>query len=70
MAICNWVGIIFFQSAKNVSKQLRRGKREMKSFKDYYIGRLLHPRQTFEILLTDNRRLKSGLLAMSLNAVL
>ena len=42
----------------------------MKSFKDYYIGTLLRPRQTFDALLTDNRRLKFGLLAISINAIL
>jgi hypothetical protein len=41
-----------------------------KTFKDYYIGTLFRTRQTFEALLTDNRRLKFGLLAISLNAVL
>jgi hypothetical protein len=42
----------------------------MKSFKDYYIGTLLRPRQTFDALLTDNHRLKFGLLAISINAIL
>ena len=42
----------------------------MKSFKDYYIGTLLRPRRTFDALLTDNRRLKFGLLAISINAIL
>jgi hypothetical protein len=42
----------------------------MKSFKDYYIGTLFRPRQTFDALLADDRRLKFGLLAISINAVL
>jgi len=42
----------------------------LKSFKDYYLGTLFHPRQTFETLLTDSRRLKLGFLAISLNAFL
>jgi hypothetical protein len=42
----------------------------MKSFKDYYIGTLLRPGKTFDILLTDNRRLKLGFLAMLINVLL
>ena len=42
----------------------------LKSFKDYYLGTLFHPRRTFDALLTDSRRLKLGFLAISLNAVL
>ena len=42
----------------------------MKSFKDYFIGTLLHPRRTFEVLLTDDRRLKFGLYAICINAIL
>jgi hypothetical protein len=42
----------------------------MKSFKDYYIGTLLRPRQTFDALLADNRRLRFGLLAISINTIL
>jgi len=40
------------------------------TFKDYYIGTLLRPRQTFEQLLTDERRLKFGFYAILLNALL
>ncbi|HSL45411.1 MAG TPA: hypothetical protein VK897_18400 [Anaerolineales bacterium] len=40
------------------------------SFNDYYIGTLLRPRRTFEILLTDSRRLKFGFFAISINAIL
>jgi hypothetical protein len=40
------------------------------SFKDYYLGTLLRPRRTFDILMTDSRRLKFGLLALSINALL
>src|SRR6266545_6078348 len=42
----------------------------MKTFKDYFIGTLLHPRRTFEALLTDERRLKFGLSAISINPIL
>jgi hypothetical protein len=42
----------------------------MKTFKDYFIGSLLHPRRTFEALLADERRLKFGLCAISINAIL
>jgi hypothetical protein len=40
------------------------------SFKNYYLGAFLHPRRTFDLLLMDARRLKFGLLAISINAVL
>jgi Yip1 domain len=42
----------------------------LKSFKDYYLGTLLHLRQTFDSLIIDSRRLKFGLLAITLNASL
>ena len=42
----------------------------LKSFKDYYLGTLLHPRQMFDSLIIDSRRLKFGLLAITLNASL
>jgi len=42
----------------------------LKSFKDYYFGTLFRPGKTFDALLTDNRELKFGLLALSLNALL
>ncbi|HLO13323.1 MAG TPA: Yip1 family protein [Anaerolineales bacterium] len=42
----------------------------LKSFKDYYVGTLFRPRQTFDLLLTDSRRLKFGLLAIAFNAIL
>jgi hypothetical protein len=42
----------------------------LKSFKDYYLGTLFHPRQTFDQLITDSRKLKLGLLAITLNAIL
>jgi hypothetical protein len=42
----------------------------MKTFKDYFTGTLLHPHRTFEALLTDERRLKFGLYAISINAIL
>lgn len=40
------------------------------SFRNYYFGTFLSPRNTFHALLADERRLKFGLLAISLNAVL
>lgn len=39
------------------------------SFRSYLIGTLIHPRQTFETLLTDRHRLKFGFFAISLNAI-
>jgi hypothetical protein len=42
----------------------------MDSFKSYYFGTLLHPRRTFDALMADPRRLRFGLLAMAINAVL
>lgn len=41
----------------------------MRSFKDYLLGTLLRPRQTFELLLKDDRRLKFGFIAISIAAV-
>ena len=43
---------------------------KMYSFKDYFFGTIFRPRRTFDILMTDNRRLKFGLLALSINAIL
>jgi hypothetical protein len=40
------------------------------SFKDYLVGTLLRTRRSFDILMTDHRRLKFGLFAISINAVL
>jgi hypothetical protein len=42
----------------------------MTSFKDYYIGTLLHPRRTFDALVSDPRRLRFGLYAILINAML
>ena len=42
----------------------------MTSFKDYYLGTLLHPRRTFDALMADPRRLRFGLYALIINAVL
>jgi hypothetical protein len=41
-----------------------------KSFGDYYWGVIARPRRGFEALLADNRRLKFGILALSITAVL
>jgi len=60
-----------------VTKTDKRSPREseqpspkMKSFKDYYLGTMFRPRRTFDALLGDGRRLKFGLLALSINALL
>ena len=42
----------------------------MKSFKDYLFGTLFRPRQTFDLLATDDRRLKFGFVAMSITAII
>jgi Yip1-like protein len=42
----------------------------LKSFKDYYLGTLLRPLQTFDTLIADSRRLRFGLMAITLNAIL
>src|SRR5690349_20317072 len=39
------------------------------TFKDYFLGTLLHPDKTFDLLMSDTRRLKLGLSAISLNAL-
>lgn len=41
----------------------------MKSFKDYLFGTLFRPRRTFDLLLADERRLKFGFIAISINAL-
>ncbi len=41
-----------------------------KSFGGYLLGTLIHPKRTFETLLNDHRKLRMGLLAISLNAFL
>jgi hypothetical protein len=46
------------------------GSLKLKSFKDYYFGTIFRPRRTFEALLSDDRSLKFGFLAISINAVL
>ncbi len=42
----------------------------MKTFKDYYLGALLRPRRTFDALMSDPRRLRFGLFALLINAIL
>jgi hypothetical protein len=42
----------------------------MSSFRSYYFPSLLRPRRTFEALMADPRRLRYGLLAIGINAVL
>ncbi|MBE7554889.1 MAG: YIP1 family protein [Anaerolineales bacterium] len=42
----------------------------MKSFGNYYLGIITRPRRTFDALMSDSRRLRFGLLAVSINAVL
>ena len=41
-----------------------------KSFKDYYFGTILQPGRTFTALLADERRLRFGVYALGINAVL
>ena len=41
-----------------------------RSFKEYYFGTMFRPRKTFEALITDNRRLKFGLIALLINIFL
>ncbi|GIK39685.1 MAG: hypothetical protein BroJett011_35180 [Chloroflexota bacterium] len=43
---------------------------KLKSFKDYYLGVIFRPRRTFDALLADDRRLRFGLLALSISVVL
>ena len=40
------------------------------SFGNYLVGTLLRPRQTFNLLMADNRRVKFGLVAISINAII
>ncbi len=40
------------------------------TFGHYYLGTLLRPRRTFDLLLQDPRRLKFGALALAINALL
>ena len=42
----------------------------MNSLGSYYLGSRLRPRRTFDALLADPRRLRFGLLAVAINAVL
>jgi len=65
----------------NQSKSLalgRSGKRhparasqaETRSFRDYYFQAIVRPRQTFDALVVDHRRVTMGLLAVSISAIL
>jgi hypothetical protein len=40
------------------------------SFRSYYLGTLLRPRRTFDALMMDSRRLKFGILALLISAIL
>ncbi len=42
----------------------------MMSFQAYLLGTLTRPRHTFDLLLTDSRKLKFGFFAISINAIL
>jgi Yip1 domain len=42
----------------------------MNTFKAYLLGTLFQPRRTFDLLLADNRRLRFGFIAISMNAAL
>jgi len=41
---------------------------KMKSFKDYYLGTIMRPGRTFDILVSDNRRLRFGFFALLISA--
>src|ERR1700690_206398 len=43
---------------------------KLKSFKDYYVGTILRLQRTFDALLTDDRRLLFGFLALLISMVL
>lgn len=40
------------------------------SFKDYYVGTIVRPRETFDALMADDRRLRYGIIALAINAQL
>lgn len=40
------------------------------SFKDYYVGTIIRPRETFDALMADDRRLRYGIIALAINAQL
>jgi bacteriorhodopsin len=42
---------------------------KIETFGGYLFGTLIHPKRTFESLLNDNRKLRFGLFAISLNAL-
>jgi hypothetical protein len=42
----------------------------MKSFRDYYFGIIIRPRRTFDVLVSDSRRLRFGLWAILINIIL
>ncbi len=46
------------------------GVAPLHSFADYYLGTILGPGRTFAALLKDKRRMRFGLLALALNALL
>jgi hypothetical protein len=66
------------RSRPTKSKKLNKGTPKiseqtplkLKSFKDYYFGVIIHPRRTFDALLTDGRQLKFGFLALLISLVL
>ena len=53
-----------------MSDQKSSSPSNFRSFKDYYFGTIFRPRKTFEALITDNRRLKFGLIALLINIFL
>jgi hypothetical protein len=42
----------------------------LRSFANYYFGTIIRPRRTFDALLADDRRLRFGVLALAIDAVL
>ncbi len=43
---------------------------KLRSFREYYLGMFLKPRQTYDALMADSRRLKFGTLAVLIPALL
>lgn len=42
----------------------------LRSFKDYYFGTIFRPREVFNALMVDERRLRYGIIALAINAQL
>lgn len=59
---------------KTIDEQTHTGNErtspKVKLFKDYYFGTIFRPRRMFDALMADGHRLRFGLLALLINAVL